>query len=179
MSESAGRKVFLLLNAIGGSAVLGSYAWTLLSRPIDMDGLWGGTPEGIRPFYGVFMVLAAVGYFFFTAFFLRRLRPDSCRRFGVSSWSLLGGLYGAVFVASALWMPLTAEMLQHPGEGLWLAIRVVLLVVGGASLALLVVLLTIDVDRSGWLYPAAVAGLIAFCVQTAVLDALVWPSFFR
>ena len=32
---------------------------------------------------------------------------------------------------------------------------------------------------TGWLYPAAAAGLVAFCFQTAVLDALVWPYYFR
>ena len=170
---------FILLNVVGGSAVLASYAWGFALRPVESSHLWGGVPPALRPVYTTFMLLAAAGFFLFTAFFMTRINPRSTALIGGHGWALLQSLYAAILVASALWLPLTVAMVSAPSEALWWLIRLVLAIVGLASLALLAVLLASDLDRSGWLYPAAVAGLVAFCVQTAVLDAIVWPYYFR
>jgi hypothetical protein len=60
---------------------------------------------------------------------------------------------------------------------MWAAVRVDLAFVGLGALGLLVSLLTLDspVPRGRTL---AVIGLLPFCLQTAVLDASVWPAFF-
>ncbi len=70
-------------------------------------------------------------------------------------------------------------MLSAPTAGLWIAIRVVLFAVGGASILLLLALLGSDFDRGNALFWLAVAGSLAFCFQTAILDAIIWPHFFR
>jgi hypothetical protein len=44
---------------------------------------------------------------------------------------------------------------------------------------LLVSLLASDSERGDWLFWAAVAGLIPFIIQTAVLDAILWPRYFH
>mgnify|MGYP007073196478 CR=1 FL=1 len=170
---------FILLNVLGGAAILGSYAWGFLARPEETALLWGGVPMSLRPFYTACMPLAAVGYFFFTAYFLTRVDPRRPVLVGGTGWGLLHGLYAAFLVASALWLPLTVLLIREPSDALWIVIRIVLAVVGLAAVGLLVVLLASDLDRSGWLFPAAVGGLVAFCLQTAVLDALVWPHYFR
>jgi len=81
-------------------------------------------------------------------------------------------------VPSALWMPLTFRMVEQPGAALWWAIRIVLAMVGLASLALLWALLRLEPSQPRLAHALAVAGGVAFCFQTALLDALVWPVFF-
>jgi hypothetical protein len=87
-------------------------------------------------------------------------------------------LYGLVLLPSALWLPLTARMLTEPTALLWAAIRIDLALVGLGSTGLLVLLLAIARRRRdgfGW---AAFAGIVPFWIQTAVLDAIVWPAYF-
>jgi hypothetical protein len=164
---------------VGGAAVLGSYYFGWVSDPERAGDLWGGISGGSQALYSVFILFATLGYFAFTMWFVTRLERGSRILIGGRGWGLIHALYAVMLFASALWMPLTVAMLRDPSEGLWLVIRLVLAVVGLASIGLLIVLLTADADKSGWLYAAAVAGLLAFCFQTAVLDALVWPAYFR
>jgi len=77
-------------------------------------------------------------------------------------------------------MPLTYAALGHPGSILYYwAVRITLAIVGLASLALLAVLLSLHSSESSPTYWLAVAGAVFFCIQTAVLDAVVWTAFFR
>jgi len=54
----------------------------------------------------------------------------------------------------------------------------VLAVVGAASLGVLVALLALEPKGSRLAHALAVAGCVFFCIQTALLDAIVWPAFF-
>lgn len=170
------RLAFVLLNVLGGAAVLGSYAWGVLSFPELRDGMWGGVPERIRPVYTVNMFLAAAGYFPLTAYILLGLGPDTRvgDRFG---FDLFFWLYAALLVCSALWLPLTIEMLQRPSGFTWALVRGVLFVTGFAVAALLPALLAASPSGPTWLKVAACVGWIPFALQTAVLDALIWPWF--
>ena len=79
------KKAMLSINVVGGVAVLGSYADGLLSHPGDGAALWGGAPQEVRSLYAAGMLLAALGYFAFTYYLLRRLDPVEARvgkRFG-------------------------------------------------------------------------------------------------
>jgi len=87
-------------------------------------------------------------------------------------------LYAGILIPSALWLPLTFAMIESPGGLLWLTIRLVLALVGLSSVGLLFSLLRLRPRPRGWAFALGVAGCTAFCVQTAVLDALVWPAFF-
>ena len=164
------RSTFVALNAAGGASVLLSY-WIGLQGPDEVvQGLWGGVPESLRPLYTVNMFCAAAGYFPFTALFLLH---------GQSRFSRLNLLYALILIPSALWLPLTASMIETPGPGWWLAIRAVLFAVGIGSLGLFFELARLR-DRVGTAFRvAAFAGLAAFTLQTLVLDALVWPYYFE
>ena len=61
---------------------------------------------------------------------------------------------------------------------MWWMIRLVLTVVGLASLALLVSLLALRPRQPAWAYWLAVAGTVTFSFQTAVLDMLIWPALY-
>ena len=170
------QKILLAINLLGGVAVLASYAQGLGPSGVG-NALWGNVPQGLRPLYTVSMLTATVGYFCFSAYLFRVTSSDLLFR-GRFSFNLIHGLYAAILVASALWLPLTALFIQEPSAALWWAIRFVLLVTGAASLALVAALVVSDADASKARL-VAIVGAIAFSFQTALLDAVVWPYFFR
>lgn len=172
------RRSMLWINVLGGIAVLGSYAIGIATHPETSGEAWGEVPDSLRPLYTVNMLLAAVGYFLFSYFVFFRLDPDSTRIAGRFGFRGFHGLYLLILVPSALWMPLTFAMLEEPSTGLWLAIRGVLALTGIGSVGLLAAILTVEAPRAAWARRLAVVGCLAFCLQTAVLDALVWPAYF-
>ena len=124
------------------------------------------------------MLLAATGYFLFTYYILFQLDPADARIAETFDYNLFCVIYALILFPSALWMPLTFDMLKRPRWVLWWAIRVTLLVVGFASIWLLISLVLVAPVESEPLYWLAVAGSAAFCIQTALLDAIVWPLYF-
>ena len=172
------RIIFFIVNVVGGIAVLGSYAHGLLTEVALRPKLWGGVPETWRPLYTVNMFLAAGGYFFFTAHFLMRALPSGALFFNRLGFEWIIFLYATFLISSALWMPLTFSMMKVPSDGTWFAIRSVLTVTGIASVTLLVSLFESNAERGDWLFWAAVAGLTPFIIQTAILDAVIWPRYF-
>ena len=171
--------LMLLINLFGGAAVLGSYAHGLRTHPGAAQVFWGGVPASIRPVYAAGMFVAAAGYFAFTCFLLFRLNPSAARVFGRFGFALFNALYAAVLIPSALWMPLTFRAVQQSSLLLLWTVRIVLVAVACASLGLLLALLNVEPRQPWWAYWAAVVGCAGFCIQTGVLDAIVWGAFFR
>jgi hypothetical protein len=169
----------IIVILLGGMAVLGSYVYGFLTHPDFADVLWGGVPENIRPFYTINMFLAAAGYFAFTYFVLFQLNPPDTRIFGRFGYGLFTVVYTAILVPSALWMPLTLLAIEQADLGLIWIVRLVLVVVGLASLGLLFALIKIEPRQPTWVHQLAIAGSVFFCIQTVILDALVWGSLFR
>jgi hypothetical protein len=126
------------------------------------------------------MLFAAAGYLAFTYFILFRLNPDNAQLANLSGYKVFYIIYAFILFPSALWMPLTYAALDHPGSSLYYwAVRITLAIVGLASLALLGLLLSLHSSESSPIYWLAVAGSVFFCIQTAVLDAIVWSAYFR
>jgi hypothetical protein len=171
------QRSLLRLNVVGGTAVLASYALAFALSPALRAGLWGGVPDALRPLYTACMLLAAVGYFPFTALLVFATPPDR-PLVGGHPYRLLHLLYALILLPSAAWLPLTAAMLHAPDPLLWLAIRADLLGVALGSTGLLLVLGDQLRRRSDVLAWLALVGSVPFWVQTAILDALVWPAFF-
>lgn len=167
-----------LLNVIGGIAVLGSYVHGIATNPLTRGEVWGGVPDALKPLYTVSMLCAAAGYFLFSYYIFFRVDAGRARIARKLGYGVFHTLYCGVLVFSALWMPLTFAMLEQPSLALWYAIRVTLAIVGIASLGILASLLTLRPREPGMAYGAAVLGSVAFCIQTALLDAVVWPAFF-
>lgn len=172
------RRAMMWTILVGGTAVLASYGHAVLTNPVAFAAAWGGVSPEIRPVYGASMLLAMLGYFAFTHFLFFRVDPDQAQIANRFSFSVFNILFVAILVPSALWTPLTLVMVQRPGSGLWLAIRFVLTIVGLASLGLIGALLTLQPRRPVWAYRLAVLGSLAFSIQTALLDALIWPALF-
>lgn len=171
--------LMLFINLVGGSAVLGSYVYGVLTHPGAGELLWGGVPQSFRPFYTAGMFLAATGYFAFTYFILFRLNPKDTQVASRFGFGVFNSLYAAILIPSALWMPLTFLAVEQSSLVLLWMVRVVLVVVGVASLGLLFALMKVKPRRPLWAYRMAVIGSVGFCIQTVLLDAIVWGVFFR
>ncbi len=170
--------VLLIINLLGGGAVLGSYAYGIRTNPNAANVLWGGVPASIRPFYTIGMFLAAAGYFAFIYFILFRLDPDQTSILHRSGFGAFNVLFAAILIPSAAWMPLTFAATATASAVLLWVVRLVLAVVGLASLGLLGALLNTQPRRPLWAYRLALIGCTAFCLQTAVLDMMVWSAYF-
>jgi hypothetical protein len=171
--------LMVFINLFGGVAVLGSYIQGFLTHPGAAEVLWGGVPQAIRPFYTAGMFLAAAGYFAFTYFILFRLNPGDTRVFSRFGFGTFNAFYAAILIPSALWMPLTFLAVGNSSLTLLWMVRIVLAVVGLASLGLLFTLLTVQPRRPSWAHKLAIIGCAFFCIQTVLLDAIIWGSLFR
>jgi len=170
--------ILLLINVLGGAAVIGSYVLGLRGGS-SAAVLWGGVPESIRPVYMVSMVICALGYFAFLYFLLVRTVPGEVVISGRFGYSLFYPIFLLILVPSAFWMPLTNLYVGDPQTGTWIAVRVVLAIVGLASIALAWALLTLRPNNRGAAYWLAVAGSCYFAFHTAILDAIIWAALFR
>jgi len=171
------KKAWLAINIVGGAAVLGSYVHGLVTHPDTRDQLWGSIPPELQAVYGVTMWLAAAGYFFFSYELVVRADAEDVR-FGPFGFGLLNVLYTLIMATAASWMPLTFAYFEHPSNALWLAIRAGLFGVGAGSVGLTIALFTMTPRPRGIGGILALLGLLFFCLQTAFLDAFVWPQFF-
>jgi hypothetical protein len=171
-------RVLLAINVLGGAAVLGSYALGLLANPGQGAALWGNVPAYLRPAYGISMILATVGYFAFSYLLFFKLDPATVETGPGLGFGFFHVLFLTILLPSALWMPLTFGYLANPSEAMWLAVRVVLALVGMGAVLLVAALTTLTPRPGGIAYALAVAGAVAFAMQTALLDGLIWPAYF-
>jgi len=171
--------ILLIINLIGGAAVIGSYIFGLNAQPSGANALWGSVPENIRPLYGVSMILAALGYFAFVYFIFFRLVPGEVLIGGRFGFSLFYAIFLVILIPSAFWMPLTNMYVGNPSTGLWIGVRTVLAFVGLASIALVWALLSLQGKVPSISYWLAVAGSGYFAFHTAILDAIVWAALFK
>ena len=172
------KRTLVWIVLLGGTAVLASYAFSLGFDPATQAALWGSVPPALLPAYVTSMALAMAGYFVFTYFLLFAVDPERVRIAGRFSYRVFPGLYLTILIPSALWMSLTAAMVQQPSSLLWLGIRLVLALVGLGSVGLLLALLLLRPRQPATAYWLAVAGSVAFFFQTAVLDLFVWTALF-
>ena len=138
----------LTINLVGGLSVLGSYVYGLEANPETRGQIWGGVPDSLQPLYTVSMLLAAAGYFLFTYFVFFRLDPEQSRLGSSAGLGRFNLLYVLILLPSALWLPLTFEMIEAPSRLLWWSICIVLWVVGAASLAMLAAIVKVRSPRA-------------------------------
>ena len=171
--------ILLIINVLGGAAVIGSYVLGLKGQSGGANVLWGAVPNSLRPVYTVSMILSALGFFAFIYFILFRLVPGEVLIGGRFGFSLFYVIFLVILVASAFWMPLTNAYVGNPSTGMWIGIRTVLALVGLGSIALMLALLTLQTKVPGISYWLAVAGSGYFAFHTAILDAIVWAALFK
>ncbi len=169
----------LVFMAVLGVAVIGSYIQGFSTHPGSAEKLWGGVSGGLRYFNYVIMIGAAVGYFLFSYWLLFHIDPDAIQVFGGAGYWIFYIIFAVILIPSALWMPFLFAYIGAPSGGWWFAVRLVLVLVGIGSLALLAAILTVSPREAGAAYWLAVTGAALFSIQTAVLDMFVWPALFK
>ncbi len=171
--------ILLLMNVVGGVAVIGSYVLWLRGDPGGANALWGGVPARLRPVYTVSMILSAIGYL--AVFYYLLFEPIPAEVEGGASFGFVWFIPIVVLMLfpSALWMPLSRLYVDRPSTPTWVAVRAVLFIVGLASIALAWALLTLKHDGGDVAYWVAAVGSCYFAFHTFVLDALLWAALFR
>ena len=169
----------LIINIVGGAAVLLSYVFGLKAQPGGASGLWGSIPVGIRPAYTVSMLISALGYFLFLYYLLFRVNPDGSLTANHFGFVLFNVILLVILVPSALWMPLTNVYIAHPSHGLWLLVRLVLALVAIGAITLVWAIYVSRGPSHGLAFWLAIIGSAYFAFHVAVLDALLWPALFR
>ncbi len=172
------KKIWLAINVVGGIAVLGSYAHGLITHPQTRDMLWGTMPTPLQSIYGVTMWLAAAGYLVFMHQVFFRVDAGEARVGQRSGFGVINACCALVVFPSALWLPLTFAYLEHPSTALWMLIRADLFVVGLGAIGLILALSNLRPRPMGWAGTVTILALLPFALQTAFLDAFVWPAFF-
>ncbi len=171
--------ILLIINIIGGIAVIGSYIFGIRAQTGGANALWGGVPANIRPVYGASMILSALGYFAFIYFILFELVPDEVSIAGHLGFCLFYAIFIIILIPSAMWMPLTNVYVGSPSKGIWIVVRTVLALVGLASIALVWAILSLETKTPCVPYWLAVAGSSYFAFHTAILDAIIWAALFK
>jgi len=169
----------LVVMALGGAAVIGSYIRGFSSHPGSAESLWGGVSGGLRYFNYAAMIGAAVGFFLFTFWLLFVVDPGNLEVFGRYGYWMFYVIILLILIPSALWMPFLFAYLDSSSGAWWFAVRLVLVLVGVGALALLAAILTVSPKETGAAYWLAVTGAALFCIQTAVLDMFIWPALFK
>jgi hypothetical protein len=169
---------WILINLLGGTFVIGSYVYGFLTYSNASQILWGGVPAGLRPIYTICMFVAAAGYFALAYFVFRLdlLETKVFNRFGFEIFNLL---YLLVLVPSGLWMPLTLPAIERSSVVLIWIVRLDLVLVAAGSLGLLLAVLNTWPHPSTPRYILAIVGSAALCIQTMILDAIVWSIYFH
>ncbi len=170
--------IFLAVNVVGGIAVIGSYIIGLATHPGMGDKLWGSVTSLVKSVNLVTMPLAAIGYLLLAYFILFQLDDKKALIGNFFGYEILTVIIIAILLPSALWMPLTFNYIDAPNAWMWAAVRIVLFVVGLASLGMVAALLTLNQREPGWSYWLAVAGSVLFVIQTGIMDAFIWAAQF-
>ncbi len=171
--------ILLVTNVIGGLAVLGSYVYGLSSHPGQGKALWGAIPSSMQNIYTVSMFIAAISYFAFlyqTAF--RMVPQNTLFPFGLPFETLIF-VYVIILLPSSLWMSLTFNYISAPSEFSWLLTRLVLAAVGLGSLTLFGLLASLHALAPNQAFWPGTVGAFFFSFHTLILDAVVWPIYFR
>jgi hypothetical protein len=171
--------VLLVVIALGGAAVIGSYVVGLRGKEGASDALWGGVPARVRSIYGVSMILSAIGFLAVLYYVLLVLNPSDVVIAGRFGFNLFFPIFVLILAPSALWMPLSKIYVDKPTTGKWVAVRVVLFIVGLASIALAWTFFALETDTRGAAFWTAAIGSCYFAFHTFVLDAVFWAVLFR
>jgi hypothetical protein len=176
--QTGKKPLWLLVNLLGGLAVIGSYLAGFLLRPGAGEVLWGRVPAWLQPAYTVGMFLAAAGYLLI-AFHLLRLQERGLHIWGKPAFSVFSVIYLLILVPSALWLPLTFLAVDQGSNLLAWLVRADLTLVAAGALSLLFALGKIQPARGHPWRLLLVIACLAFCFQTVLLDAIIWSSLFR
>ena len=120
--------IFLVVNFIGGSAVLGGYLICLYVFPTQREMLWGNVQGEWRFAFTVSMIIAAVGYLAFSYGILFKSNSTEFSSIFLDTKHVISILCMIFLISAASWMPATITYLKTSNLTWW--IIPVMLIVG-------------------------------------------------
>ena len=174
------RTLFALVNILGGMAVLGSYAWCLVTYPEHRNALWGGVHGTLRSIFTLSMLLAAGGYITFCYVIIFQVGERTFGKNPVLGTNAIIILTTVFLASAAMWMP-SLIAFYRSGEGHWWVVCTLSLWVTAISLILMTGVTAIShVDGiSKASINASVAGLAYTTFHCLFLDAVVWVALYN
>lgn len=173
------KALFLFIYIFAGIGVLFTYAYNLHINYDRASALWGAVPDSLRPWYGVGMIAAALGYLLASYVLIFLVDAKEALVFKRYSYNVFTLCFVLILIPSILWMPLTFHMLSTPSGLTWFFIRLILFIVALGGLLLVIALKGLEPKPSPWIYFAALLGSVLFFIHAFVLDAILWPYFFK
>ena len=170
---------FILINIILGSFLLFTYYRGVTSNSDIAPKLWGGVPPYLTDYIVASMFIGAIGYFFFTYYFIFKIDHNTALFLNKFNFSFIIILYLLILIPSCFWIDLSLIYIKNGDPLLWKAIVGILYTVGISSILLLISLLSINPDSNSILYKLAVYGCACFTFHTMFLDGLLWTIFFH
>ena len=172
--------VFLIVNLIGGVAVLGSYAIGLGYFPEYRDELWGGINGIWRNVLITVMLLSGAAYLTFCYFIVFR---EDIHTYGTHfilgphTISLLTGLF---LLSATMWMP-SAILYMHTENNIWWVFTVGALWVTALSLLSLTGMYAFSTTAPIPVFDRIVCtvSLSIITFHCLVLDAIIWVFVFH
>jgi len=170
---------FILSNIILGSFLLFTYYRGVTNNPDIAPKLWGGVPPYLIDYIVASMFIGAIGYFFFTYYFIFKIDHNTILFFRNFNFSFIIILYLLILIPSCFWIDLSLLYIKNGDPILWKFIVGILYTVGIASIVLLITLLNINPQNNSIIYKLAVCGCAFFSFHTMFLDGLLWTIFFH
>jgi len=166
-----GKTFYTLVVAFGLLGVGGSYYLGIEAMPGGVNDLWGNTPENLKPLYYLTTVLALLGFIITYVFLV--FKTDLMSYYPISRSAIV------ILVASMLWLPYTARMIDDPSTFTWVKIRIALFLVGLGSWFLFRRIMQLHDQGYGIWRKMAVIGSGVFFFHTMIMDAVIWPFLYK
>lgn len=168
----------MLVNIIGGIAVLAGYAFTLVNNPETRNDLWGGVPESWKPMYSLSMFVSAFGYLYVTYYcaFKRGLDMQFFGgRYGASTMTVLIAIF---LFSSSFWIHSTFSYIDSPSQKQWFFINIELFTTAIALILFTLGLATAKGVQNKLKHNIATVGSSLITFHCLILDAIIWTSKF-
>ncbi|MFL2804023.1 MAG: hypothetical protein ACJ0BB_03875 [Dehalococcoidia bacterium] len=171
--------IFVLINVVGGIAVLGSYVLCLMMFPEQREALWGGVVGTTRNIVVISMLFSAAGYLAFLYISVFNVSTDLFSDKSLLDGNLILLLALSFLLASTVWMPASVGFLET-SNNVYLNLSVASLWIAALSLVglLVTVFLTDFSTTSNLPKILSIVGLGMITFHCLVFDAIMWVSNF-
>ncbi|MBH50753.1 MAG: hypothetical protein VYA83_05305 [Candidatus Neomarinimicrobiota bacterium] len=169
---------FLIINIIGGIAVLGGYVVALINHPDTRGELWGGVPENLRFWITSFMFVSAFGYCLAMYYLIFQDGLSLDFFWGKLNANYMKGLLIIFLLTAACWIHTTFSYLETGNQVLWTFVQIELWLTGISIFLMMIGLATASGINNNFLHSSSVIGLLIISFHCLALDAMLWISRF-
>lgn len=169
---------FLLINIIGGIAVLGGYIIALINHPETRNELWGGVPENLRLWITAFMFISAFGYCFAMYYLIFNEGLALNFFWGKFDYKFIRILLIIFLFTAALWIHTAFIYIDSGSKVYWNFVQLELWLTGISVFLIMLGLATATDVKNNNIHFYSILGLGVISFHCLVLDAFLWINRF-